>query len=128
MPISQGLSYIAPGTLAESPLTFFARPECESALLALCQRFESVIIKLPALNDSKDAQLLLRFLDSLIVVVKSDQHTANEIKHQLNKLSPLLDQRAFGVLNQVSDDRVVGEESLRFIAQGSMDLLNIEGS
>ncbi len=93
MPISQGLSYIAPGTLAESPLTFCCA-ECESALLALCKRFESVIIKLPALNDSKDAQLLLRLLDGTIVVVKSEQHTANEIKYQLNKLSPLLNQPA----------------------------------
>ncbi|MGF1744606.1 exopolysaccharide transport family protein [Vibrio minamisatsumaniensis] len=125
-PLSSGLSYLAPGILAESPLTFFSRPECESALRALRQRFDTVIIKLPALNDSKDTQLLLRFLDSLIVVVKSEKHTASEIKQQLNKLSPLLNEPAFGVLNQVSDDRIVGEESLRFIAQGSMDILKLD--
>ncbi|MCW8347120.1 exopolysaccharide transport family protein [Vibrio sp. ZSDZ65] len=128
MPISPGLSYLAPGDLDESPLTFFARLECESVLLSLCQRFETVVIKLPALNDSKDAQLLLRFLDSLVVVVKSEQHTANDIRQQLNKLSPLLNKPAFGVLNQVSDDLVVGEESLRFIAQGSVDILKHEAS
>ncbi|MFA0521340.1 hypothetical protein AB4501_30760, partial [Vibrio sp. 10N.222.55.E8] len=58
--------------------------------------------------------------------VKSEKHTASGIKQQLNKLSPLLNEPAFGVLNQVSDDRIVGEESLRFIAQGSMDILKLD--
>ncbi|MGF1749686.1 GumC family protein [Vibrio cionasavignyae] len=126
IPLSAGLSYLPPGALEESPLSFFARPECEASLSQLCQQFEMVIVNLPPLNDSKDAQLLLRHLDSLIVVVKAEQHSASELRLQLDKVTSNTKSSVFGVLNQTLDELVVGEESRRYIEQGSTELLKVE--
>ncbi|MGF1778973.1 GumC family protein [Vibrio nomapromontoriensis] len=126
IPLSAGLSYLPPGALEESPLSFFARPECEASLSQLCQQFEMVIVNLPPLNDSKDAQLLLRHLDSLIVVVKAEQHSASELRLQLDKVTSNTKSSVFGVLNQTLDELVAGEESRRYIEQGSTELLKVE--
>ncbi|MCY9855257.1 GumC family protein [Vibrio mediterranei] len=118
--------YLAPGLLNESPMSFLSRPECSQVLRKLTQQYQRVVVNLPPLNDNRDAQLIVSHLDRVVVVVEADTYSVKELTPAIDKLSEASPHELFGVLNKVSDAELTSEESRRFAAQASADLLQVE--
>ncbi|HAS6348545.1 TPA: capsular biosynthesis protein [Vibrio vulnificus] len=125
-PMQQGGDFLARGHLEQSPLVLFAQDTLASALEELAMRYDRVVVNLPNLNENKDAQLLAKLLDGVVVVLNAQQRAANAIAQDMEKLALVQMPPIGGVLNLVEADNLKSEEALRYIAQGSVTALGSE--
>lgn len=92
-PLATQCDFLPRGVWQQSPLVLFANERYAELMHVLKERYDCVIVNLPALSDSKDSQLAAQALDTVLVVG--------------------------GVLNQLNAENLQSEESKRFITQGS---------
>ncbi|EHU5128443.1 polysaccharide biosynthesis tyrosine autokinase [Vibrio vulnificus] len=121
--MKQGGYFLARGHLEQSPLVLFAQDALASALEELALNYDCVVVNLPNLNENKDAQLLAKLLDGVVVVLKAQHRAVNAIVQDIEKLAQVQMTPIGGILNQVQPDHLKSEESLSFIAQGSTTAL-----
>ncbi|CAM3953521.1 Tyrosine-protein kinase wzc [Vibrio aerogenes CECT 7868] len=119
-PVEKNLDLLTRGELTDSPLIFFDTQAFTSALDSLAQSYEQLIINMPVIEQSKDSQLLMRVLDSLVVVVKANQYSAPNLQKVIAKLPIRENQAVVGVVNQVKDDDLLSEESRQFMAKSNI--------
>ncbi|MFB9215054.1 GumC family protein [Vibrio sinaloensis] len=124
MAMKQGGSFMPRGLSNQSPLVLLARPEAKSAMESLAQGYDRVIVNLPNLNENKEAQVIAKMLEGVVVVMTANRRSVNAVRQDIAKLDYEAINVLGGVLNSVSSDELKGEESLRFVAQGSVSALD----
>ncbi|ELS8948305.1 GumC family protein [Vibrio fluvialis] len=118
-PLATQCDFLPRGVWLHSPLVLFANERYAELMHVLKERYDCVIVNLPALSDSKDSQLAAQALDTVLVVVRAEQRQAPEMVNDLRKLHGDNIHVVGGVLNQVNAENLQSEESKRFITQGS---------
>ncbi|UHJ62278.1 GumC family protein [Vibrio furnissii] len=118
-PLSPQCDFLPRGEWTASPLVLFAHERYSALMNQLKGQYDCVIVNLPALSDSKDSQLAAQAVDTVLVVVRAEQRQAPAIVHDLRKLHSDNIDVVGAVLNQVNAENLQGEESKRFITQGS---------
>ncbi|MDN3683518.1 hypothetical protein QW180_02600 [Vibrio sinaloensis] len=63
-------------------------------------------------------------LEGVVVVMTANRRSVNAVRQDIAKLDYEAINVLGGVLNSVSSDELKGEESLRFVAQGSVSALD----
>ncbi|WP_258132407.1 hypothetical protein [Aliivibrio sifiae] len=88
------------------------------------QQFEQVIVHLPALSESKDTQLITRYLSGVIYTVKAGTLSANNILTNIDKLTQQQTPIIGAILNNVADDELETEETKQQLIHQNEDLLS----
>lgn len=122
--LSDNLSFLPRGTLTSTPLLTLSSAELELTLKEVSQQFEQVIVHLPALSESKDAQLIARYLSGVIYTVQAGNLSANHILTNIDKITQLQTPIIGAILNNVADDELETEEAQQQLIHQNEDLLS----
>ena len=122
--LSDNFSFLPRGTLTSTPLLTLSSAELELTLKELSQQFEQVIVHLPALSESKDAQLIARYLSGVIYTVQAGELSANHILSNVDKITQLQTPIIGVILNNVADDELETEEAQQQLIHQNEDLLS----
>ncbi|MGF1805278.1 exopolysaccharide transport family protein [Aliivibrio sifiae] len=124
IPLEDNLSLLPRGTLTSTPLLTLSSPELELKLKEVSQQFEQIIIHLPALSESKDTQLIARYLSGVIYTVKAGTLSTNHILTNIDKVTQLQTPIIGAILNNVADDELETEEAQQQLIHQNEDLLS----
>lgn len=122
--LTDNLSFLPRGTLTSTPLLTLSSAELELTLKEISKQFEQVIIHLPALSESKDAQLIARYLSGMIYTVQAGTLSANHILANVDKITQLQTPIIGAILNNVADDELETEEAQQQLIHQNEDLLS----
>ncbi|MDD9197103.1 exopolysaccharide transport family protein [Aliivibrio sp. S3MY1] len=122
--LADNFSFLPRGTLTSTPLLTLSSAELELTLKELNQQFEQVIVHLPALSESKDAQLISRYLSGVIYTVQAGGLSANHILANIEKITQRQTPIIGVVLNNVADDELETEEAQQQLIHQNEDLLS----
>ncbi|EPQ9969891.1 GumC family protein [Vibrio vulnificus] len=123
-PMEQGGDWLPRGVLTQSPLLMLGREGAKHAFEQLALHYDRVVVNLPSLHENKDAQLIAKWLDQVLVVIQADTRQATAIRHDLAKLEQEGVGLLGGVLNRVNADELISEESLAFVTHGALSALD----
>ncbi|EJX1090262.1 polysaccharide biosynthesis tyrosine autokinase [Vibrio vulnificus] len=123
-PMEQGGDWLPRGVLTQSPLLLLGREGAKHAFEQLALHYDRVVVNLPSLHENKDAQLIAKWLDQVLVVIQADTRQATAIRHDLAKLEQEGVGLLGGVLNRVNADELISEESLAFVTHGALSALD----
>lgn len=122
--LAENLSFLPRGTLTSSPLLTLSSDELELQIKAVSQQFEQIIINLPSLSESKDAQLIARYVSGIIYTIEAGRLSANEILTNIDKIAQLHTPIIGAILNNVADDELETEEAQQHLINQHEDLLS----
>lgn len=122
--MKQGGYFMPRGHLEQSPLVHLSSPATKNAIAELAQHFDRIIVNLPSLHENKEAQVIAKALDGVVVIIDAECRSAQSVREDVAKLNHDAIQVLGGVLNRVSASELQGEESIRFSAQGSRAALD----
>ncbi|WP_438469151.1 GumC family protein [Vibrio vulnificus] len=123
-PMEQGGDWLPRGVLTQSPLLLLGQEGAKHAFEQLALHYDRVVVNLPSLHENKDAQLIAKWLDQVLVVIQADTRQATAIRHDLAKLEQEGVCLLGGVLNRVNADELISEESLAFVTHGALSALD----
>ncbi|MEZ9626996.1 GumC family protein [Aliivibrio fischeri] len=121
--IENNLTFLPRGTLTETPLITLASEELSSQIKELSQQFEQVIINLPAMTESKDAQLIARHLSGVIYIMQAGKLSANHILANIEKIKQVQTPIMGVILTDVQNDELETEEAKQQLIHQNDDIL-----
>ncbi|MGN2611216.1 polysaccharide biosynthesis tyrosine autokinase [Aliivibrio fischeri] len=121
--IENNLTFLPRGTLTETPLITLASEELGRQLKELSKQFEQVIVNLPAMTESKDAQLIARHLSGVIYTVQAGELSANHILANIEKVKQVQTPIMGVILTDVQNDELETEEAKQQLIHQNDDIL-----
>jgi uncharacterized protein involved in exopolysaccharide biosynthesis/Mrp family chromosome partitioning ATPase len=122
--LDDNLSLLPRGTLTSTPLLTLSSPALELKLKEVSQQFEQIIVHLPALSESKDTQLIARYLSGVIYTIKAGTLSANSILTNIEKITQQQTPIIGAILNHVADDELETKEAQQQLTHQYDDLLS----
>lgn len=82
----ENMEYMPCGSFAESPVRLFCSQRMETLLANLKERYDFVILDFPSVNVVPDAEILIPFVDDVILIVALNETTRRQLDDAREKI------------------------------------------
>jgi Mrp family chromosome partitioning ATPase len=111
MPLMPNFDFLPHGQFKQSPLLVFSQSEWVEIIKSWLSQYDRILVDLPAVNDSKAAQLVASKLDGLLFVLQSNREDSAVLVKAVDKLEDHQVNVFAAVLNRVAEEHLYSEEN-----------------